>query len=226
MRAAPRLPEKKKKAARGSLAQTQPLSPPCPCPVSQDPEGILAAPVGGHIQRRTFQKQVAESEEMQERVEAERAKAREELMAKRAARNPPAEARALVEYFLETETEELDYEVARTRPTLTEAFFKELDAEVGEFENGGEREKRFAWLTRVCVCGGGARCTPRAPCTPPAACRVRTHPSRALSRVLVSARNARPRQPLSSRPLFICSPPHPTLFLSPPHQARPGLRPS
>jgi hypothetical protein len=68
---------------------------------------------------------------MQERVEAERAKAREELMAKRAARVPPADARGLVEYFLVTETEELEYEVARTRPALTEDFFKELDAEVG-----------------------------------------------------------------------------------------------
>ena len=105
-------------------------SPPPSFPF-QDPEGILAAPVGGHIQRRTFQKQVAESEEMQERVEAERAKAREELMAKRAARVPPADARGLVEYFLVTETEELEYEVARTRPALTEDFFKELDAEVG-----------------------------------------------------------------------------------------------
>jgi len=98
---------------------------------TQDPEGILAAPQGGHIQRRTFQKQVAESEEMAERVEAERQKAREALMAKRAARSPPSEARALVEYFLETEADELEYEVARTRPALSEDFFKELDAEVG-----------------------------------------------------------------------------------------------
>ena len=98
---------------------------------TQDPEGILAAPQGGHVQRRTFQKQVAESEEMAERVEAERQKAREALMAKRAARSPPSEARALVEYFLETEADELEYEVARTRPALSEDFFKELDAEVG-----------------------------------------------------------------------------------------------
>ena len=74
---------------------------------------------------------MAENEEMAERVEAERQKAREELMAKRAARDPPTAARALVEYFLETETEELEYEVARTRPSLTDDFFREVDAEVG-----------------------------------------------------------------------------------------------
>jgi hypothetical protein len=97
----------------------------------QDPEGILAPPVGGHIQRRTFQKQVAENAEMAERVEAERAKAREELIKKREARTPPADAKGLVEYFMETEAEELEYEVARTRPSLTPDFFKELDAEIG-----------------------------------------------------------------------------------------------
>ena len=49
----------------------------------QDPEGILAAPKGGHITRRTFQKQVAEDKTLLEQVEKEREAAREELQARR-----------------------------------------------------------------------------------------------------------------------------------------------
>ena len=49
----------------------------------QDPEGILAAPKGGHITRRTFQKQLAEDKTLLEQVEKEREAAREELQARR-----------------------------------------------------------------------------------------------------------------------------------------------
>ncbi len=50
---------------------------------SQDPEGILAAPKGGHISRRTFQKQLAEDKTLAEQVEREREVARQELQARR-----------------------------------------------------------------------------------------------------------------------------------------------
>lgn len=46
----------------------------------QDPEGILAAPQGGHIQRRNLQKQLQTDKELAEQVEKERLKARDELM--------------------------------------------------------------------------------------------------------------------------------------------------
>ncbi len=49
----------------------------------QDPEGILAAPKGGHISRRTFQKQLAEDQTLAEQVEREREIARQELEARR-----------------------------------------------------------------------------------------------------------------------------------------------
>ena len=45
----------------------------------QDPEGILAAPKGGHIARRSLQKQVMEDKELAKQVEAERERARAEL---------------------------------------------------------------------------------------------------------------------------------------------------
>lgn len=73
--------------------------------------------------------------ELAERVEAERQKAREELVEKRSARNPPLAAgqeAELVTYFLDTESDEMGFEIARCRPALTEAFFKHVDSAVGE----------------------------------------------------------------------------------------------
>lgn len=101
----------------------------------QDPEGILAAPVGGHIARRELAKAVQTNAELAERVEAERQKAREELVEKRAARNAPlapGQEAELVTYFLDTESDEMEFEIARCRPALTEAFFKHVDSAVGE----------------------------------------------------------------------------------------------
>ena len=46
---------------------------------TQDPEGILAPPKGGHIARRSLQKQVLEDKELAKQVEAERERARAEL---------------------------------------------------------------------------------------------------------------------------------------------------
>ena len=110
-----------------------PLSLPPPPP--QDPEGILAAPVGGHISRRELAKAVQTNAELAERVETERQKAREELVEKRAARAAPTAAgqeAELVTYFLDTEADEMEFEIARCRPALTADFFKHVDAAVGE----------------------------------------------------------------------------------------------
>ena len=53
------------------------------CVTAQDPEGILAAPKGGHIQRRFLQKQIAEDKELAEKVEQAKQVARQELLAAR-----------------------------------------------------------------------------------------------------------------------------------------------
>jgi hypothetical protein len=49
----------------------------------QDPEGILAAPKGGHIQRRSLQKQIAQDKELAAKVEQAKELARQELLAAR-----------------------------------------------------------------------------------------------------------------------------------------------
>ena len=57
-------------------------------PTLQDPDGILAAPKGGHIARRTLAKQVAQDQELTAQLEAERLKGAEELRARREVRSP------------------------------------------------------------------------------------------------------------------------------------------
>lgn len=62
-------------------------SMPAPC-CPQDPEGILSAPKGGHIQRRLSQQQQQANEQYEEQLAKERAEARAALEAARAVRNP------------------------------------------------------------------------------------------------------------------------------------------
>eukprot|EP00899_Mesostigma_viride_P010327 jgi/Mesvir1/19296/Mv10369-RA.1 len=94
-------------------------------------EGILAAPKAGHIARRMMMK----NDDLRKQAEAEadrlmeiKAKEREE---RRAGRVVPTTDKQTLQYFLETEAEDMEYEVARRRERLTDAFFKYLDTEIG-----------------------------------------------------------------------------------------------
>ena len=79
-----------------------------------------------------MEKTLEQNKELAAQVEAERVKAREELLAARAARSPPAAGgRALVDYFLETDAGEMEYEIARCRPLIDAPFFTFLDGEIG-----------------------------------------------------------------------------------------------
>lgn len=100
--------------------------------VGWDPEGILAAPQGGHIQRRNLQKQLQTDKELAEQVEKERLKARDELMRARELRAQPTSHLELVEYFLNTEGDEMQYEVARCRPLVSAEFITFLGQAIGE----------------------------------------------------------------------------------------------
>ena len=51
------------------------------------------------------------------------------------ARAQPKTHAQTVEYFLNTEAGEMEYETAKCRPLLDEAFFKHLDAEIGGYLN-------------------------------------------------------------------------------------------
>lgn len=56
---------------------------------------------------------------------------KEEVKRKREARQVPDKVELLVEYFLDTEAGDMEYEVARCRPMLKEEFFSFLDRKIG-----------------------------------------------------------------------------------------------
>lgn len=99
--------------------------------VGWDPEGILANPQAGHIARRKRQRSMAEEEAVKEAEDKERRKDEERRRAIREARVVPDSDAELVEFFLRTEVQEMEYEVARCRNRLTDGFFQSLRNEIG-----------------------------------------------------------------------------------------------
>lgn len=98
-----------------------------------DPEGLFktSAPKTGIIDRRMMQKRIETDQEFKKQMEEFAAKKREELVAKRESRLIPTDNNALIEYFLDTETPEMEFEVARCRTQLDTAFFSNLDTSIG-----------------------------------------------------------------------------------------------
>lgn len=99
--------------------------------VGWDPEGILPAPVPHHITRRSYAKKIAEDAEYKEKIERQLREEKEARRLVREARVVPDNHKDLLEFFLMTSGEEMEFEVARCRPKLTEEFFSFIKAEVG-----------------------------------------------------------------------------------------------
>lgn len=115
--------------------------------VGWDPEGILAAPKGGHIQRRYIQKQAMENEELKAEMDKARAEARKELEEKRESRVQPTTHAQIVEYLLDTESDEMKFETARVRPLITDEFLSYLSEQIGLQRFGkSPNEERLAEL--------------------------------------------------------------------------------
>lgn len=100
--------------------------------VGWDPEGILRAPEGNHIARRTMSKQIQDNKELQADLAKREAEVKAEMEQKRQARQQPTSQAEVVEYLLSTETAEMQYETARCRPHLDKAFFTYLDRQIAE----------------------------------------------------------------------------------------------
>lgn len=78
-----------------------------------------------------MQQRISTDKEYAASFEKLQAKLKEELDAKREARKIPEDDHDLVDYFLDTEAMEMDYEVARCRPRVTADFFALLDRKIG-----------------------------------------------------------------------------------------------
>ncbi|KAK1309808.1 hypothetical protein QJS10_CPA08g01564 [Acorus calamus] len=100
--------------------------------VGWDPEGILGPPAGGHIARLEFKKRLEKDAGAREAFERQFKEEQERRRAQREARVVPETAEGLVEYFLDTEAQELEIEISRLRPRLDKAFFDHLQFELGQ----------------------------------------------------------------------------------------------
>ena len=112
--------------------------------ISYDPEGLFpevdetaaSMLIDKKLRARELELEKKEDEERQEEYE----KAREELEAAREARVQPTTHAELVAYFFDTEFNEMEYEIVKQRPKLTDAFFAHLievkAAETDEEERG------------------------------------------------------------------------------------------
>lgn len=103
--------------------------------IGWDPEGILGPPMrGGLITGLEFRRHLEKDSEAREEFNRQMREEAERRRALREARVVPETEAGLVEYFLDTEARELEYEIARLRPRLTKEFFDHLQLEVSKLK--------------------------------------------------------------------------------------------
>nr|XP_043638935.1 uncharacterized protein LOC122610029 [Erigeron canadensis] len=100
--------------------------------IGWDPEGILGPPSTGHLARREFQRRLEKDSEAREEFQRQLQQEKERRRALRMSRRVPESHAELVEYFLDTEAQELELEIARMRLKLTDEFFTHLKFELGQ----------------------------------------------------------------------------------------------
>ncbi|GJZ75519.1 hypothetical protein Tco_0639984 [Tanacetum coccineum] len=98
----------------------------------KDPEGILGPPSTGHLARREFQRRLEHDAEAREDYQRQLLEEKERRRKLRESRRVPENNSQLVEYFLDTEAQELELEIARMRYKLTDEFFNHLKFELGQ----------------------------------------------------------------------------------------------
>lgn len=82
---------------------------------SWDPENLLGAPKTGLIERRMMQKQMEKDKEFATAISATKDDIRKQVLLRRSQRSPPDDPTELAEYFLNTNAEDMEFEVARCR---------------------------------------------------------------------------------------------------------------
>lgn len=97
-----------------------------------DPEGVLGAPQTGHIARLEFKRRLEQDAAAREEFERQVREERERRRVLRESRVIPDTVEELVEFFLDTEAQEIEFEIARLRPRLNKEFFDHLQVEVGK----------------------------------------------------------------------------------------------
>ncbi|KAF5734879.1 hypothetical protein HS088_TW15G00375 [Tripterygium wilfordii] len=100
--------------------------------VNWDPEGLYGPPQTGHLARIEFKRRLERDAEAREAFERQLREEKERRQALRQSRVIPDTPAELIEYFLDTEAQEIEYEIARMRPRLNQEFFSHLQFELGQ----------------------------------------------------------------------------------------------
>ncbi|GLT69683.1 hypothetical protein SLA2020_418170 [Shorea laevis] len=100
--------------------------------IGWDPEGLLGPPQTGHIARTEFKRRLERDADAREAFESQVREEKERRRAIRQSRAVPDTPAELIEYFLDTEAQEIEFEIARLRPRLNQEFFSQLQFELGQ----------------------------------------------------------------------------------------------
>ncbi|KAK4338298.1 hypothetical protein RND71_042785 [Anisodus tanguticus] len=97
-----------------------------------DPDGLLGPPQTGHIARLEFKRRLENDAAAREEFERQVREEKERRRVLRESRVIPDTVEGLVEFFLDTEAQEIEFEIARMRPRLNKDFFEHLQLELGK----------------------------------------------------------------------------------------------
>ncbi|TKY70857.1 hypothetical protein E2542_SST07151 [Spatholobus suberectus] len=100
--------------------------------IGWDPEGVLGPPQTGHLARLEFRRRLDKDAEAREAFQRQVREEKERRQALRQSRIVPDTPQELIEYFLDTESQEMEFEIARMRSQLNEEFFSQLKLELGQ----------------------------------------------------------------------------------------------
>ncbi|BFG31479.1 hypothetical protein CerSpe_177530 [Prunus speciosa] len=100
--------------------------------IGWDPEGVLGPPQTGHLARIEFKRRLERDADAREAFERQVIEEKERRRALRESRFAPDTAEELIEYFLNTEAREIEFEISRLRQRLDKEFFSHLQYELGQ----------------------------------------------------------------------------------------------
>lgn len=100
--------------------------------IGWDPEGVLGPPKTGHLARLELKRRLERDAEAREAFQRQAREEKERRQSLRQSRVLPDTPQELIEYLLDTEAQEIEFEIARMRPRLNQEFFSQLKLELGQ----------------------------------------------------------------------------------------------
>lgn len=92
----------------------------------------MGPPQTGHLARIEFKRRLEKDADAREEFERQVIEEKERRRTVRESRVAPDTAEELIEYFLNTEAREIEFEISRLRPRLDKEFFSHLQYELGQ----------------------------------------------------------------------------------------------